>query len=913
MQVDKLNNGLKINFNQNNYQTANNNSNNVQNQKDLDSIKALPSNFVNVNTPVKYSKINEFTLPGTDTKVHIYKLSNGQTVVLAPKKGLTQINTYVDTGALNETEDKRGISHYIEHNLFNGSKNIKPKEFFKTIGNMGAYTNAWTSEFATSYMIISSLFDSGDLKKIIEMHSDMVQYPQFEQSQLDKEKGVVNSEITMYDDSNYRVMTTKALKQLFQIKSDSNDIVGGTVANINNLKREDVIEYYNKNYTPDKMMTVLTGEFNPDEAIDLISRNFTKQAAATQPQYNVELNPIEQTKRIDYYSPNINNDEFVISFAGPKNCDLKDIIALKMGLRVLCGNSYSKLDKILKPYNVTPHSELNKVSNKQTNPQFLEINGSCNPDDTQNVLQTIYSVINNSKYENLGEDLDIIKKSFLKNLQFDFETGNTTNCFLGDFLRNYTPEQLIKLPEIINSVTEADVKNTMNKYLDLNKVSIVVSHPAKKSNGIAFKGKLEKKGQDLSEFKYLNLQNNAQVYLQDDKADLKDFIITMRTPLPPNVTPEVKEVLGRILNKGVNNLSEADFEKDLSKKGGSLYFSVGHQDIFVSGNALKDDINYVLARAIDTLNNPKFNQQTLDEVKKQLAKEITEENKKPSDFINEVMYPQEKTSSTKEQKLNALRNVNLGDVLGLMMYLKQNSSLYFGWNKQEIPYMLNNLGMFNPAQKTDLKTYTPLKEDVLKVQSEESGQANVMQIFKFENSNDPKETAKINVLNSILGSQQSSRLFTDLRESQKLAYHTGSYVETYGNTGLIILEIGTTTDNPQDKTATSANITKSLNGFKNNIERLKNEPVTEEELAAAKLNLKSNIMFGCEKSSGRMRTLINDVTENYDADYINKYMKAIDEISIEDVQKTAQKVFDGKSLTSIVASEKTLKELNLQG
>ncbi len=912
MQVGKINNSFRINFSQNQNQIENNKVQNTETSYTLPYLTSIPAGFVNVNPPIKYTKINEFILPDNTTKVHIYKLANGQTIVLAPKKGETQINTYVNCGSMNETDDIRGISHYIEHNLFNGSKNINPKEFFNSVNKIGAYTNAWTSEHTTSYLIQSNLFDSEDLKKIIELHADMVQYPKFEQAQLDKEKGVVNSEITMYDDDNYRIMTGKAFKQLFRIDSTANDIVGGTVSNINNLKREDVVNYYNKNYTPDRMMTILTGEFNPDEAIDLISKSFTKPAAVKNHQYYVDLKPIEHSKRIDYVSSNINSDEFIMGFAGPENNNLKDNIAISIITHILSGKSYSKLSQSLKPYNVEPHIISNKASNKLNCPQYIELGGRCKSEDTENVLKTIFSTIHNSKYQDLNEDIEIAKKDMLRAIQSAFETGNTINSFLYMYLTDFTPSQIQQIPDIIKGITADDIKNALGKYFDLNKVSLVVAHPKTKLNEVSFKRKLEKKGLDLNEFKYAQLKNNGQIYIKDSKSDLKDFVLSMKCDIPANVTRETYQLLTKILNKGAISQTEADFEKDLSKHSGTVYFAAGPNGISAGGNSLNEDINYALNKVIEVLNNPKFDQTYFDEAKSQIEKEIIEEKKSPACFINEIMYPQLKSSSTKEQKLEALKNIKLEDIRGLMKYIKENSSLYFGWSRNEIPYILNNLGDFKPVRKQAFLTYSPLQKNVLKVQSEESGQAKVIQVYKFEQSNNPQEIAKLKVLNSILGGQTSSRLFTDLRETQKLAYSTGSNIETFGNTGLIMLHIGTTTDNPQDSNATSANITKSLNGFKRNINKIKTQLVSDEELQTAKLKLKSDILNRTETNANCIAGLIDNVSSEKDPDYSNKVMKAIDDVTAEDVLKTAQKVFEGNSLTSIVASKKTLKELNLQ-
>lgn len=895
-----------------------NNAEAVPQQPQYQPVNTIPSILINPNMPMGYTKINEYYLPGTNTKVETYKLANGQTIVLVPKKGKTQINTYISCGSMNETDDIRGISHFIEHNLFNGSKNIKPKELFATVNKMGAYTNAWTSEFATSYTIQSHLFDSEDLSKIISLHADMIQNPQFEQSQLDKEKGVVNSEITMYDDNNFRMLLGKSTKQLFQIDSDSNDLVGGTVKNINNLTRNDVISYYNKNYTPDRMTTVLTGDFDPQYAIGLISKNFTKQVPPSQGHiYHEKLTPIDKTVRSDYNSELIQNDEFSISLKGPENNNLKDTLCTKIILSMLTGAKHSRLDKNLKPFNISPEMIIETSGNRINDPQIISLFASSNPKNTEDALKIIFSTIHNMNFEKLEEDLVTEKKAMAKNLYMAFETGDRINEFLGRNLKNFSPEEIQKLPEIINSITSYDLKNALQKYFDLNKASIVVSHPAKieppaPENSVAFKGKLIKKGLDLSEFKYAKLQNNADIYLKEDNSKLKHFSIDINTNIPANVNPMLLEVFTKILSKGSIFSTEEDFSKDLAKKSSSVCFYVDAKGISASGDSLSEDINYTLSKVVEALRFPKLNKQTLDEVKSQIEKEITDKIPSSNDFINPVMFPQRKSAPTKDDQIKALKEINLSDILGFCEYLKQNSSLHFIWNKGEIPYILNDLGQFKPANTQEFRTYTPLEKDILKTQTYNIGQANISKSYKFEHSGTTKEFANISIMNMVFGGGQASRLFTDLREAQKLAYHTGSKTEKYGNTGIITMNIGTTTDNPQDTSANSSNITKSLEGFNRNIEKMKNEYITEDELESAKLSAKSAILNALETSSSKTTSLLDCAVEYKNINFLNELLLEIDKVTVEDVRNTAQKVFGGHSLTSIVASEKTLKELNLQ-
>ena len=86
--------------------------------------------------------------------------------------------------------------HYIEHNLFNGSRGLEQGDFFKQVDKMGASTNASTGFAETNYYISSNLINKDDLENKIKIHASMLETPLFAIDKLEKEKGIVNSEIT---------------------------------------------------------------------------------------------------------------------------------------------------------------------------------------------------------------------------------------------------------------------------------------------------------------------------------------------------------------------------------------------------------------------------------------------------------------------------------------------------------------------------------------------------------------------------------------------------------------------------------------------------------------------------------------------------------------------------------------------
>ena len=108
-----------------------------------------------VKTPMAYRFVKDIKLSDNLT-AKVYKLANGQNVIIAPKDGQTFVKTYVNTGSFNEPDNLRGISHYIEHNLFNGSEDLGDKVFFDEVNKIGASTNASTSFGVTDYFIITN-------------------------------------------------------------------------------------------------------------------------------------------------------------------------------------------------------------------------------------------------------------------------------------------------------------------------------------------------------------------------------------------------------------------------------------------------------------------------------------------------------------------------------------------------------------------------------------------------------------------------------------------------------------------------------------------------------------------------------------------------------------------------------------
>ena len=145
-----------------------------------------------------------------------------------------------------------------------------------------------------------------------------------------------------------------------------------------------------------------------------------------------------------------------------------------------------------------------------------------------------------------------------------------------------------------------------------------------------------------------------------------------------------------------------------------------------------------------------------------------------------------------------------------------------------------------------------------------------------------KEVATLKIIDSILGSGMSSRLFQSLRENMGLAYQVGSQIQQYGNDGSFITYIGTN----------SANEKKAILGIEKEFEKLKTQDVSDIELKEAKEKLLGNIVLALETNMDRAELYSKYSLYGYDIDFLDKLKAEINNVTKEDIKMFACKYFN---------------------
>ena len=181
-----------------------------------------------------------------------------------------------------------------------------------------------------------------------------------------------------------------------------------------------------------------------------------------------------------------------------------------------------------------------------------------------------------------------------------------------------------------------------------------------------------------------------------------------------------------------------------------------------------------------------------------------------------------------------------------------------------------------------------------------------MQTYKYQRNETAKERACENILNTLLSSSQSIGLFNTLREKEHLAYSVHSDIDRVGNSGELSCSILTTTDNKEIGEISYDNVQKSINGFHRQINALLNGEYTDEDFENAKRSLKASLLKK-EGTPAKLNAITKGIYTPYGAEFHNKIYEEIDNITRDDIQKLAERIFKNPPIYSIVASKDTLE------
>lgn len=249
----------------------------------------------------------------TDERIKTGTLENGvrwQFFAHANPPGKMAAMIHIDTGSLNETDEQRGLAHFLEHMAFNGSENFKPGEllpYFESLGmQFGADLNAFTGFDQTAYMLFLPDAKVETVDKALMTLSDMAFRQLLLPEEIDKERGVILSEKRAGMSAQQRIRD-KLFEQLFEGTRLAARLPIGIEEVISQAPREQFETYYRTWYRPERVTVFLVGDGQLDDYTPALQKWFGtyKSPVDPQPELRADLKPFTRERAIVITDPEI--------------------------------------------------------------------------------------------------------------------------------------------------------------------------------------------------------------------------------------------------------------------------------------------------------------------------------------------------------------------------------------------------------------------------------------------------------------------------------------------------------------------------------------------------------------------------------------------------------------------------------
>ncbi|MBR6099507.1 insulinase family protein [bacterium] len=437
-------------------------------------------------TTVKYPFLTE--------NVEIYERENGHKIVLAHKEGdMSNVSTWVKTGSINEDDKNNGISHFLEHLMFKGTHKHKAGEFDRTLEAKGAIVNAATwKDYTYYYVTLPKGENCKDLNIAIELHADMMLDPILPEEEIGapfdlndttvtdkRERHVVIEEIRMRKDQNWTKIYNACNYNMYTKHPYKRDVIG-TPEIISQVTRDDIMNYYQTFYSPENMTTIIVGDFDKEEILKKVEKEFDFKGRQNAPKRINEIDKPVQNKKIIESSAHVNTVYFMYGWLGPLAKDIKGTICLDIISIIFGDGTSSRLYQNL--IEKQPEPILNMIGSehyqfKDGNNFFIQAN--CKPEKKDLAIklteEELVNLINNPITD---AELQKAKKKIKSRFAYAAETVSEIGETIGYYMT--VCEDLTLIEEYLKdleAITKEDLNNTIKEYLNLDNAVLSVLVP----------------------------------------------------------------------------------------------------------------------------------------------------------------------------------------------------------------------------------------------------------------------------------------------------------------------------------------------------------------------------------------------------------------------------------------------------
>ena len=406
--------------------------------------------------------------------LRLYRLANGVTLFVKDndRLGPTVVQVWVPAGSISDPPGKPGISHFVEHMLFTGSKDLPPGRAEQYVESMGGSMVGHTGR---DFSYIGVTMPAQGWERGMDIVYDLVAFPSFRPDQMEKEKKVVAQEISGRGRQVDSVLIDNFFARAYQYHPYRNPVTG-SAKDVASFTDADVTGCYRRTFVPSGMVVTVVGDVDPDKAKAMADRTFGRIPASEFKRPAPEKEPFQVTRRAVEDGRSVKLTYMALGWHVCSASD-PDIYALEVLRAVLGQGKGSRLYLELRE-RMGVVSDVECVLFPLRDPGVLVVLARLREDDLQQASDEILRQVNRLKDESISEQelaraINNVEAAHL----LSTESAEGQAYALGYWTVVYGGSDPLEYMQNIRKVTPADVRMAAQKYLGEGNYTLSVIKP----------------------------------------------------------------------------------------------------------------------------------------------------------------------------------------------------------------------------------------------------------------------------------------------------------------------------------------------------------------------------------------------------------------------------------------------------
>jgi len=423
--------------------------------------------------------MSETTANGT--VFHTHKLKNGLQIVGQPMPDFESVavSFYVRTGSRDEYDPAiAGVSHFLEHMVFKGTKTLDWQEITLAFNEIGAEVNAFTSHEATVFYarVLGEYLD-----RAVELLSDMI-YPRLEESDFQTEKEVIINEIARSEDQPYNITYRRMMQTYFGNHPLGHDVLGSRES-IQNMRIEQMRDYWKRRYIANNVILSVAGNFDWHHIIELTEKHCSEWQTGNTGRDVSHYEPDQSINKI-MIDENLKQQIMIIAMPAVDIND-PDYYAAILGGSILGDSDGSRLYWNIHQRGLAESASAGLWAMEGTGLMLMEANAT--PENAPGVLKLLREELKNMLEQGIYEDeLRRAKDKWISSIVLSSEsTFSRMRSLANDWV---TEGRLISVEEEIEriaKVTIEDVMRSLQRFPMRNKQVLTTLGPLSEAELLA--------------------------------------------------------------------------------------------------------------------------------------------------------------------------------------------------------------------------------------------------------------------------------------------------------------------------------------------------------------------------------------------------------------------------------------------